>query len=234
MPKKKKSKKKKTKKTKKKKSSKKRRKIKRVSKTKRSTAKRSKKKNIDKSSSSDQVIKTKPEWVKRSLANKAQYQKKYSDSIKNNNSFWKKEGKRITWIKPYKKIKDVKYSKDEVRIKWFEDGTLNASANCIDRHLKDKKDKTAIIWVGDDPKDTQKISYKQLHQKVSKAANGLKKLGIQKGDRVTIYLTMIPELAILMLACARIGAVHSIIFGGFSAESISGRVNDCKSEYIII
>ena len=233
MPKKKKSKKKKTKKRKKKKSSKKRRKIKRVSKTKRSTAKRSKKKNIDKTSSNDQVIKTKPEWVKRSLANKAQYQKKYSDSIKNNNSFWKKEGKRITWIKPYKKIKDVKYSKDEVRIKWFEDGTLNASANCIDRHLKDKKDKTAIIWVGDDPKDTQKISYKQLHQKVSKAANGLKKLGIQKGDRVTIYLTMIPELAILMLACARIGAVHSIIFGGFSAESISGRVNDCKSEYII-
>ena len=233
MPKKKKSKKKKAKKVKKKKSSKKRRKIKRVSKTKRTSVKRSKKKNIDKISSNEQIIKIKPEWVKRSLANKAQYQKKYSDSIKNNNSFWKKEGKRITWIKPYKKIKDVKYSKDEVRIKWFEDGTLNASANCIDRHLKDKKDKTAIIWVGDDPKDTQKISYKQLHQKVSKAANGLKKLGIQKGDRVTIYLTMIPELAILMLACARIGAVHSIIFGGFSAESISGRVNDCKSEYII-
>ena len=233
MPKKKKSKKKKAKKIKKKKSSKKRRKIKRVSKTKRASVKRSKKKNIDKISSNEQIIKTKPEWVKRSLANKAQYQKKYSDSIKNNNSFWKKEGKRITWIKPYKKIKDVKYSKDEVRIKWFEDGTLNASANCIDRHLKDKKDKTAIIWVGDNPKDTQKISYKQLHQKVSKAANGLKKLGIQKGDRVTIYLTMIPELAILMLACARIGAVHSIIFGGFSAESISGRVNDCKSEYII-
>ena len=233
MPKKKKSKKNRTKKRKKKKSSKKRRKIRRVSKAKRTSAKRSKKKNIDKTSSNGQVIKTKPEWVKRSLANKAQYQKKYTDSIKNNNSFWKKEGKRITWIKPYKKIKDVKYSKDEVRIKWFEDGTLNASANCIDRHLKDKKDKTAIIWVGDDPKDTQKISYKQLHQKVSKAANGLKKLGIQKGDRVTIYLTMIPELAILMLACARIGAVHSIIFGGFSAESISGRVNDCKSEYII-
>ncbi len=233
MPKKKKSKKNKAKKIKKKKTSKKRGKIKRVSKTKRTSVKRSKKKNIDKISSNEQIIKTKPEWVKRSLANKAQYQKKYSDSIKNNNSFWKKEGKRITWIKPYKKIKDVKYSKDEVRIKWFEDGTLNASANCIDRHLKDKKDKTAIIWVGDDPKDTQKISYKQLHQKVSKAANGLKKLGIQKGDRVTIYLTMIPELAILMLACARIGAVHSIIFGGFSAESISGRVNDCKSEYII-
>ncbi len=193
-----------------------------------------KKQNKKESSSvSELIIKTKPEWIKSSLANKAQYLKKYNDSIKNNNAFWKKEGKRITWIKPYKKIKDVKYSTNDVRIKWFEDGTLNASANCIDRHLKDKKDKTAIIWVGDDPKDSQKISYKQLHQKVSKAANGLKKLGIKKGDRVTIYLTMIPELAVLMLACARIGAIHSIIFGGFSAESISGRVNDCESEYII-
>ena len=146
-----------------------------------------------KNSPSELIFKTKQEWIKNSLANKAQYQNKYNESIKNNNAFWKKEGKRITWIKPYKKIKDIKYSKDEVKIKWFEDGTLNASANCIDRHLKDKKDKTAIIWVGDDPKDTQKISYKQLHQKVSKAANGLKKLGIKKGDRVTIYLTMIPE-----------------------------------------
>ena len=125
--------------------------------------------------SQELVFKTKPEWIKSSLTSKSQYQNKYKESIKNNNSFWKKEGKRITWIKPYKKIKDVKYSKDDVRIKWYEDGTLNASANCIDRHLKDKKDKTAIIWVGDDPKDTQKISYKQLHQKVSKAANGLKK-----------------------------------------------------------
>ena len=135
-------------------------------------------KKIAKSSSNELIFKTKQEWIKNSLANKSQYQSKYNESIKNNNNFWKKEGKRITWIKSYKKIKDVKYSKDEVRIKWFEDGTLNASANCIDRHLKDKKDKTAIIWVGDDPKDNQKISYKQLHEKVSKAANGLKKLGI--------------------------------------------------------
>jgi acetyl-CoA synthetase len=179
------------------------------------------------------VIKTKAEWIKNSKANKVQYTKKYNDSIRNNNEFWAREGKRITWIKPYSKIKDVKYSKTDVEIKWFEDGTLNASANCIDRHLVNKKDETAIIWVGDDPKDTQKISYKQLHQKVSKAANGLKKLGIKKGDRVTIYLTMIPELAVLMLACTRIGAIHSIIFGGFSADSISGRVNDCESEYII-
>ncbi|MDB9792445.1 acetate--CoA ligase [Candidatus Pelagibacter sp.] len=188
---------------------------------------------VAKDDSKELVIKTKPQWIKSSLATKSKYQDKYNKSIKNNDEFWRKEGKRITWIKPYKKIKDVKYSTKEVKIKWFQDGTLNASTNCIDRHLKDKKDKTAIIWVGDDPKDSQKISYKQLHEKVSKAANGLKKLGIKKGDRVTIYLTMIPELAILMLACVRIGAVHSIIFGGFSADSISGRVNDCESEYII-
>ena len=188
---------------------------------------------VAKDNSKELIIKTKPQWIKSSLATKNKYQDKYNKSIKNNDEFWRKEGKRITWIKPYKKIKDVKYSTKEVKIKWFQDGTLNASANCIDRHLKDKKDKTAIIWVGDDPKDSQKISYKQLHEKVSKAANGLKKLGIKKGDRVTIYLTMIPELAILMLACVRIGAVHSIIFGGFSADSISGRVNDCESEYII-
>ena len=226
---------------KKKKSTKKRtkisKKLKYSSKIKKKSSKKIKKKiKIQKQEAnqvSEVIIKTKPEWIKSSLANKSKYQQKYSQSIKSNDEFWRKEGKRITWIKPYKKIKDVKYSTKDVRIKWFEDGTLNASANCIDRHLKDKKDKTAIIWVGDDPKDSQKITYKQLHQKVSRAANGLKKLGIKKGDRVTIYLTMIPELAILMLACVRIGAVHSIIFGGFSAESISGRVNDCESEYII-
>jgi acetyl-CoA synthetase len=201
--------------------------------TKKSKAKKKAIAKVIKESSKELIIKTKPQWIKSSLATKSKYQDKYSKSIKNNDEFWRTEGKRITWIKPYKKIKDVKYSTKDVKIKWFHDGTLNASANCIDRHLKDKKDKTAIIWVGDDPKDSQKISYKQLHEKVSKAANGLKKLGIKKGDRVTIYLTMIPELAILMLACVRIGAVHSIIFGGFSADSISGRVNDCESEYII-
>ena len=216
---------------KKKKSKKKKKSVKKKSKSKK---KKSVKKKLSKNKDNQElIIKTKPTWVKSSLVNKSQYVKKYKESIKNNNEFWKKEGRRITWIKPYKKIKDVKYSNSEVKIKWFEDGTLNASANCIDRHLIDKKDKTAIIWVGDNPKETQKISYKQLHQKVSKAANGLKKLGIKKGDRVTIYLTMIPELAILMLACVRIGAVHSIIFGGFSADSIAGRVNDCESEFII-
>ena len=165
--------------------------------------------------------------------NKKQYEKKYKLSIKDNDNFWKKEGKRIDWIKPYKKIKDIKYSKTDVNIKWYYDGTLNASANCIDRHLKDKKNKTAIIWVGDDPKESKQISYQDLHKNVCKAANGLKELGIKKGDRVTIYLTMIPELAYVMLACARIGAIHSIIFGGFSSDSIAGRINDCQSDYII-
>jgi len=179
------------------------------------------------------IIKTRSDWIKKALINKKQYEKKYSYSLKNNDDFWRKEGKRITWIKNYKKIKNVKYSKTDVGIKWYYDGTLNASANCIDRHLKKNKDKTAIIWVGDDPKVQKKITYKQLHQEVSKTANALKELGIKKGDRVTIYLTMVPELAYTMLACARIGAIHSIIFGGFSPESIAGRINDCKSDYVV-
>ena len=141
---------------------------------------------------SEKIYKTKSEWIKNAYANKSMYEKKYKESLRNNNDFWAKEGKRITWIKKYSKIKDVKYSKEEVKIKWFYDGTLNASANCIDRHLKKNPSKTAIIWVGDDPADSKKISYKELHQNVCKAANGLKSLGVQKGDRVTIYLTMIP------------------------------------------
>tara|TARA_B100000029_G_scaffold446073_1_gene466992 strand:- start:1715 stop:3802 length:2088 start_codon:yes stop_codon:yes gene_type:complete len=179
------------------------------------------------------VFKVSENWSKQAYVNKSQYEKKYKLSIKDNENFWRKEGKRITWIKPYNKIKDVKYSKEEVKIKWYYDGTLNASANCIDRHLDKKGNKTAIIWVGDDPSDSKKITYKELHKNVCKAANGLRSIGIQKGDRVTIYLTMIPELAYVMLACARIGAVHSIIFGGFSPDSIATRINDCESDYVI-
>ena len=192
-----------------------------------------KKKVLKKSKSKELIYKINKDWIGEAIVNKSQYEKKYKDSLKNNDEFWKKEGRRIKWIKPYKKIKDVKYSKSEVKIKWFYDGTLNASVNCIDRHLKKNKNKVAIIWIGDDPKDQKKITYKQLHKEVCKAANGLKKIGVKKGDRVTIYLTMIPELAYTMLACARIGAIHSIIFGGFSADSISGRINDCKSDYVI-
>ena len=195
--------------------------------------KKKKRKKIKASKSNDLIFKVPSKWSKSAYVDKKQYEKKYKLSIKDNEGFWKKEGKRIDWIKPYKKIKDVKYSKTEVKIKWFYDGTLNASANCIDRHIKSKKNKTAIIWVGDDPKESKQISYKELHKKVCKAANGLKSLGIKKGDRVTIYLTMIPELAYIMLACARIGAIHSIIFGGFSPDSIAGRINDCQSDYIV-
>ena len=179
------------------------------------------------------VFKVSEKWSSQAYVNKSQYEKKYNLSIKNNEDFWAKEGKRINWIKPYTKIKDVKYSKDDVHIKWYYDGTLNASANCVDRHLEKKSNKTAIIWVGDDPSDSKKISYKELHKNVCKAANGLRSLGIQKGDRVTIYLTMIPELAYTMLACTRIGAIHSIIFGGFSPDSIATRINDCESDYVI-
>ena len=190
-------------------------------------------KKAKKSESKELIFKVPKKWSNNAYIDKNKYAKKYKLSIKDNDGFWRKEGKRIDWIKAYTKIKDVKYSKTDVKIKWYYDGTLNASANCIDRHLKDKKNKTAIIWVGDDPKDSKEISYKELHKNVCKAANGLKELGIKKGDRVTIYLTMIPELAYVMLACTRIGAVHSIIFGGFSPDSIAGRINDCKSDYII-
>jgi len=191
------------------------------------------KKLISHDSDGNTLIKVSDSWAKQALINKSKYQKKYNLSVKENDKFWKREGKRISWIKPYTKIKDVKYSAEEVKIKWFYDGTLNASANCIDRHLKKNGKKTAIIWVGDDPSDTKKISYKELHKNVCKAANALKSIGVKKGDRVTIYLTMIPELAYTMLACARIGAVHSIIFGGFSPDSIATRINDCESEYLI-
>jgi len=217
---------------KKKKSRKKKKKTRVKSKVKRKKSRKKLKKN-KKVESKELIFKVSKKWSSKAYVNKTEYEKKYKLSIKDNEGFWKKEGKRIDWIKPYKKIKDVKYSKTDVKIKWYYDGTLNASSNCIDRHLKYKKNKTAIIWVGDDPKDAKEISYKELHHNVCKAANGLKELGIKKGDRVTIYLTMIPELAYVMLACARIGAVHSIIFGGFSADSISGRINDCQSDYIV-
>ena len=184
-------------------------------------------------SDGNSVFRVSETWAKQAYVNKAQYEKKYKLSLKDNEGFWKKEGKRITWIKPYTKVKDVKYSKQEVNIKWYYDGTLNASANCIDRHLEKKGNKTAIIWVGDDPSDSKKITYKELHKNVCKAANGLRSIGIRKGDRVTIYLTMIPELAYIMLACARIGAIHSIIFGGFSPDSIATRINDCESDYVV-
>jgi len=175
----------------------------------------------------------KKEWLEHAKVDEEKYSSMYDNSLQNNDEFWADQAQRVDWIKKFTKIKDIKYSKDDVSIKWFEDGNLNVSYNCIDRHAENNPDKVAIIWEGDDPNETKKITYRDLLINVSKAANVLKKIGVKKGDRVTIYLTMIPELAYIMLACARIGAVHSIIFGGFSAESIAGRIKDCKSEYVV-
>mgnify|MGYP001319631130 FL=1 len=178
-------------------------------------------------------IKIRENWIQNAKVNKNDYALLYDKSINKNEEFWKEQGKRVDWIKPFSKIKDVKYSSKDVVIKWYYDGSLNVSYNCIDRHALNTPDKVAIIWEGDDPKTSKKITYKELLENVCKAANVLKKIGVKKGDRVTIYLTMIPELAYMMLACSRIGAIHSIIFGGFSADSIAGRIQDCKSEYVI-
>ena len=218
---------------KKKKKFKKKRKIRKKIRKKSEPRRRKKSKKTSSEGKKDLIIKSTRAWQKKAYVDRRMYEKKYDLSIKKNEEFWRKEGKRISWIKSYTKVKDVRYSKSDVKIKWFYDGTLNASFNCIDRHLDDKKNKTAIIWVGDDPKESKTISYQELHKNVCKAANGLKNIGIKKGDRVTIYLTMIPELAYVMLACARIGAIHSIIFGGFSPDSIAGRISDCESDYVI-
>ena len=164
---------------------------------------------------------------------KDKYEEAYNFALDNPEAFWEKEGKRINWINPYTKIKDVTWSNKDVNIKWFYDGTLNASYNCIDRHLLDKSDQIAIIWEGDDPNESKKITYKELHQKVSKFANMMKHFGVQKGDRVTIYMPMIPEAAYAMLACSRIGAIHSVVFGGFSPDALAGRILDCDSKFLI-
>ena len=161
------------------------------------------------------------------------YLEMYQQSIDDPEGFWGEQGKRINWIKPYSQIKDVSYGPDDVHIKWYFDGTLNASANCLDRHLSTRGDQTAIIWEGDEPTDHKNITYRELYEEVCKFSNAMKSLGIEKGDRVTIYLPMIPEIAVAVLACARIGAIHSVIFGGFSPDSIAGRIQDCDSNLII-
>ena len=164
---------------------------------------------------------------------KDKYEEAYKFALDNPEAFWEKEGKRINWMNPYTMVKDVTWSNNDVNIKWFYDGTLNASYNCIDRHLSDKSDQIAIIWEGDDPNESKKITYKELHQKVSKFANMMKHFGVQKGDRVTIYMPMIPEAAYAMLACSRIGAIHSVVFGGFSPDALAGRILDCDSKFLI-
>ena len=161
------------------------------------------------------------------------YAAMYQESIEDNEGFWARQAERIHWVKPFSEIKDVSFASDDVHIRWFADGTLNACYNCVDRHLPEKKDDVAILWEGDDPSRDEKITYGQLHSRVALFANALKAMGAKRGDRITLYMPMIPEAAIAMLACARIGAVHSVVFGGFSPEALAGRISDCASNIII-
>ncbi|HEX4151843.1 MAG TPA: acetate--CoA ligase [Steroidobacteraceae bacterium] len=163
----------------------------------------------------------------------ADYERLYAESVSDPEHFWAEIGRRFDWIKPFSKVKDSSFAEGDFHIRWFHDGTLNVSANCLDRHLARRGDKTAILWEGDDPSKSEHISYRQLHERVCQCANALKALGVKKGDRVTIYLPMIPEIAVALLACARIGAIHSVVFAGFSSEALGGRIADCQSSLVI-
>ncbi|MEP6829182.1 MAG: acetate--CoA ligase, partial [Rhizomicrobium sp.] len=181
----------------------------------------------------DQTVPVSGDWKKRGYVSASEYATRYAESVQDPDGFWKKEAGRLDWVKDFTKVSDVSFAANDLHIRWFEDGALNVAANCIDRHLAKRGNQTAIIWEGDDPKDSKRISYRQLHEEVCRFANVLKARGIVKGDRVTIYLPMIPEAAYAMLACARIGAVHSVVFGGFSPDSLAGRITDCDSRLVI-
>jgi len=179
------------------------------------------------------VIPVSRQWATSAWVDADHYESMYRKSIDNPEGFWGEQGKRLDWIRPYTRVKDVSFGSNDLHIRWFYDGTLNACYNCVDRHLKERADQAAILWEGDDPKEQRKITYRELHLQVSKFANALKSLGVARGDRVTIYLPMIPEAAVAMLACARIGAVHSVVFGGFSPDALASRIEDCNSEVLI-
>ena len=173
------------------------------------------------------------EWAKRAWVNAAKYEEMYKQSVRDPEGFWAEHGKRLDWFKPFSKVKNTSFDAKNVSIKWFEDGVTNVAHNCIDRHLPKRANQTAIIWEGDDPSKSAHITYAELARRVGLFANVLKAHGVKKGDRVTIYLPMIPEAAYAMLACARIGAIHSVVFGGFSPEAIAGRIADAKSDVVI-
>jgi acetyl-CoA synthetase len=182
---------------------------------------------------SDELFPVPADVAAAAHVDRATYDEMYRRSVEDPEGFWGEHGQRIDWFKPYTQVKDVSYAKDDLHVRWFYDGTTNAAYNCLDRHLATRGDQTAIIWEGDDPADSKHISYRELHDEVCKFANVLKAHGVKKGDRVTIYLPMIPEIAVSVLACARIGAVHSVVFGGFSPDSLAGRINDCDSTIVI-
>ena len=182
---------------------------------------------------SQKIYKVPEDFAALAHLRNADYQRLYQESVRDPNGFWARMGRRIDWIQPYSKVKDTSYDERDFRIRWYYDGKLNVAANCLDRHLVKRGDKTAIIWEGDDPKLSERITYRELYERVCQCANALRSLGVRKGDRVTIYLPMIPEAAVAMLACARIGAIHSVVFGGFSADSLAGRIADCGSSVVI-
>ncbi len=182
---------------------------------------------------SEKIYDVPAEWKKRAFIDDAKYQEMYAASLKDPNAFWAEQAKRIHWMKHFTKVKNTSFDKQHVSIKWFEDGATNAAYNCVDRHLHSRGDQTAIIWEADDPKESKKITYRELHDEVCRFANILRNRNVKKGDRVTIYMPMIPEAAYAMLACARIGAIHSVVFGGFSPDSLAGRIEDCKSNVVI-
>jgi acetyl-CoA synthetase len=184
---------------------------------------------------SEEVVFPIPESLaKKAFVDAARYERDYARAARDPNGFWGAEARqRLDWIKPFTKVKNTSFDASDLHIKWFEDGTLNVAANCVDRHVQAHGDRIAIIWEGDNPKDSRSITYRQLHEEVCRFANVLKAEGVRKGDRVTIYLPMIPEAAFAMLACARIGAIHSVVFGGFSPDSLAGRIEDCGSTLII-
>ncbi|MBW3567386.1 MAG: acetate--CoA ligase [Proteobacteria bacterium] len=181
----------------------------------------------------DRIYPVMPHAADSSSLDKTGYEREYAASLSDNAAFWAKVGKRLDWMRPYTEVKDVSWDAHDLHIKWFHDGTLNVSENCIDRHLPARKNDTAIIWEGDDPSRDAHITYGELYERVCRFANVLKELGAKKGDRVTIYMPMIPDAAIAMLACARIGAIHSVVFGGFSPDSLAGRIEDCDSHLVI-
>jgi len=181
----------------------------------------------------DKIYPVIPAAAARTHVDQQRYEEMYRQSIEDSAGFWSEQARRINWIMPFSKVRDVSLDKEDLHIRWFEDGTLNACFNCVDRHLESRADQTAIIWEGDDPGRDEHISYRQLHQRVCRMANVLKELGAKRGDRITLYMPMIPEAAIAMLACARIGAIHSVVFGGFSPDALAGRIVDCQSTILI-
>ena len=183
--------------------------------------------------SEGQVFPVPDAWAKRARMDAAAYEAACRRVEEDPDGFWREVASRLDWIKPFGVVKDVSFNKADFHIRWFADGVLNASANCLDRHLPHRADDIAIIWEGDDPADSRKITYAEAHAETCRMANVLKANGVKKGDRVTIYLPMIPEAAYAMLACARIGAIHSVIFGGFSPDSIAGRIQDCDSRLVV-